>query len=77
MEMSEEERMMLERLERRIVEKGVSNAFLVQLIELCGRYLGLLTISAYAKRHKLSYNGVKKGRHPLRILGIRFVVDND
>ena len=76
MEISKEERLMLERLEKRIIESGVSNEFLVQLIELSGSYLGLQTIPHYAKSHHLSYNGVKKARQKVVLFGVRFVVDN-
>lgn len=67
---------MLARLEKRIFESGVSNEFLVQLIELSGSYLGLQTIPDYARNHNLSYNGVKKARQKVVLFGVRFVVDN-
>jgi hypothetical protein len=53
-----------------------SNGALVQLIEQAGAYLNLSTIPDYAKRNKLSYNGVKKTRKITKIFGVKFVIEN-
>jgi len=37
----------------------INNQSLVQIIELCGQYLNLQTISDYARKNKLSYNCTK------------------
>jgi hypothetical protein len=49
---------------------------LVQLIELAGLYLNLKTISDYARSNKISYNGAKKYRKTVNLLGIKFIIDN-
>jgi hypothetical protein len=63
-------------LERRIHAGELSNNDLVQIIELCGRYLNLQTISDYAK-NGISYNGAKHNRMVKEIFNVRFVIDND
>lgn len=59
------------------IEGKINNAEMVQLIELCGLYLNLQTISEYAKEHKMSYNGVKNHRKIVKIFNVKFVVDNE
>jgi len=54
----------------------ISDECLTQLIELCGGFLGLKTISDYAKVKKMSYNGIKKCREIKTILCVKFVKDN-
>jgi hypothetical protein len=49
---------------------------LVQLIELAGSYLNLKTVSKYAKDNGISYNGAKKYRKTVNLLGIKFIIDN-
>lgn len=65
------------RLEKRILEHGVSNKELVQIIEVAGDYLGLKTISQYAKENNISYNGAKKYRENITLFGVKFIIDND
>lgn len=55
----------------------LDNESLVQLIGQCGGYLNIQTIPDYAKTHRLSYNGVKKCRNVRKIIGIKFVIEND
>lgn len=74
--MNEIEQQMLERLEKRIVETGVSNEFLVQICELSGKYLNLRTISDYAKENKMSYNGAKRFRNVISLFNCKFIIDN-
>jgi hypothetical protein len=57
-------------------EGELDNDSLVQLIELCGGYLNLETIPNYAKRNKISYNGVKKHRNTIKLFNVKFVIDN-
>ncbi len=63
------------------ISKGVdnnvlSNDDLLQIIECVGDYLNLATISKYATKNNLSYNGAKNHRNVKNIFGVRFVVDN-
>jgi hypothetical protein len=55
----------------------LNNNDLVQIIELCGLYLNLQTISDYAKQHNLSYNGVKNHRTIINIFKTKYVLDNE
>lgn len=54
----------------------LNNNSLVQIIELCGDYLNLQTISNYAKQHGMSYNGVKNNREVQKLFNVKFVIDN-
>jgi len=53
-----------------------SNDDLVQFIEVAGSFLNLQTIPNYAKKHSLSYNGVKKHREIINLFNVKFVIDN-
>ncbi len=75
--MSDLEEKVLNKLETLIIENQLSNDNLVQIIELCGSYLNLQTISDYSKNNKISYNGVKKCRYIRNIFNVKFVIDND
>lgn len=75
--MSELEEKVISRLHNLITENQLSNECLVQIIEVCGLYLNLCTISKYAKDNNMSYNGVKNHREVKNILGLKFVIDND
>lgn len=75
--MSELEEKVISRLHNLNTENQLSNKCLVQIIEVCGLYLNLCTISKYAKDNNMSYNGVKNHREVKNILGIKFVIDND
>jgi hypothetical protein len=55
----------------------LNNKSLVQIIELCGAYLNLQTISNYAKANGKSYNGVKKFRKTKQLFGVKFTIDNE
>jgi hypothetical protein len=57
--------------------KQIDNSTLVQLIELCGSYLNLQTIPKYCKNNNISYNGAKKCRNIIKVLGVKFVQEND
>lgn len=58
-------------------DEELDNDSLVQIIELCGGYLNLQTISDYSKKNNISYNGVKKFRRVQKIFNVKFVIDND
>lgn len=54
----------------------VQNRDLVQIIELCGGFLNLQTVSEYARQNDMSYNGVKKCRDTVELFGTKLVIDN-
>ena len=54
----------------------LNNESLVQIIELCGSYLNLKTITEYAKSNQMSYNGAKNFRSVVNLFGCKFIVDN-
>lgn len=62
---------------RKFETNQLDNNSLVQLIELCGMYLNIKSISEYAKDNNLSYNGVKKHRNIVNIFNTKFVLDNE
>jgi len=66
----------LNRLSELIETNQLNNADLVQIIEHVGSYLNLETISDYAKKNNLSYNGVKKCRKIIKLFNVKFVIDN-
>jgi hypothetical protein len=72
---------MIEEIENKISEmfenKQINNAGLVHIIEHCGAYLNLKTISDYAKANGLSYNGVKKCRQNITIFNTKYIIDNE
>ncbi len=63
-------------LSQRIESGEIDNDGMVQIIELCGKYLNLQTIPDYAKSNNLSYNGTKKHKPIKKIFGVKFVIDN-
>jgi hypothetical protein len=68
---------LIEFLDLKMYDNEFTNDDLVQFIESVGRYLNAQTIPEYAKRYKMSYNGVKKFREVKEILGVKFVIDNE
>jgi len=75
--MIDEEKLMLQRLEKRINTESVSNEFLIELIQLSGTYLGLKTIPCYAKKYNMSYDGVKYHKKVIELLTVKYVIDNE
>ena len=63
-------------IQNSVQNNELNNKNLVQIIELCGAFLNLKTISSYAKYKNLSYNGVKKTRQIVNIFETKFVIDN-
>lgn len=55
----------------------LDNESLVQVIELCGSFLNLKTISKYSKENNISYNGAKNFRKIIKLFDVKFVIDND
>lgn len=77
---TENNRIIVNYVEQKFLQGQIDNDCLVQLIELAGNYLNLRTIPEYAKENNISYNGAKKpnkfGRKVVRILNVKFVIDN-
>ena len=67
----------IENINKSIHQGEWSDEGLVQLIELAGSYLNLMSIAEYAKRHNISYNGAKKFRKVKVILKHKFIIDNE
>lgn len=74
--MTKKEINILNRIEELIFKGELSNDFLVQNIELSGRYLNLKTRSDYARENNKSYNGVKKCRKNICLFNVNFIIDN-
>ena len=55
----------------------LDNESLVQIIELAGSYLNLVTIPNYCKREEISYNGAKKCRNKIELFGVKFIIENE
>jgi hypothetical protein len=63
----------------KVQKDELNNDSLVQIIELCSSYLNLQTVSDYARKNAMTYNGVikpVKSRQIITLLGVKFVVDN-
>lgn len=63
-------------IQRKYISNELNNDSLIQIIELCGMFLNLKTISDYAKENKLSYNGVKNNRNIITLFGVKYVLEN-
>ena len=68
---------LITRFEKYIFDGNVSNEELVQIIEVCGQYLNLKTISDYCKVNNISYNGAKNFRTKIELFGVKFIIDNE
>jgi hypothetical protein len=80
MQMTNYEEKSLQRLGEAITDGRWSNEALVQLIELAGSYLNLMTIIDYAARKKMTYQAAKKNtsyRKNVTIFNTKFIIDND
>ena len=77
--MSDKEKDILNRIEDLIIDKTLSNDFLVANIKLSGMYLNIKTKSDYSRSQKISYQGVKptKIRRIENIFNVKFVIEND
>ena len=63
-------------ISRKFEAGELDNNSLVEIFKANGRYLNLETISDYAKRIGLSYQGVKSCRKIEEIYNVKFVIDN-
>lgn len=73
--MTKKEETVLQRIEELTYKGEITNGCLVEIIELCGKYLNLETISNCAKREGKSYNGILKTRKIITLFGIKFVIE--
>jgi hypothetical protein len=73
----ENTRKLIDFVSRKFMEGELDNDSLVELFKHAGIFLNLQTIADYAREHKMSYEGVKKGRRVEEIYGVKFVIDND
>lgn len=79
MQLTEYETNSLQRLGESIYNGRWSNEALVQLIELAGCYLNLMTVADYAKQNNMEYQGAKKdtqNRRNIVIFNTKYIVDN-
>ena len=76
-QLSEYERLSLQKLGESIHAGKWSNDGLVQIIELAAIFLNPVPIQQYAREHGKTYNGIKKTKPTETILGKKFVIDND
>lgn len=76
-QLSEYERLSLQRLGESIQNGKWSNEGLVQIIELTIIFLNPVPIQRYADMHSKSYNGIKKTKTSVTILGKKYIIDND
>lgn len=79
-DMTELEKMYLEKLEKRILEIGVSNVFLVSLLKLTVSYLSLERIKVFSKKYGISTQGIRKSKkyknNIVKICNYQLIVDN-
>ncbi len=53
---------------------------MVQLIELAGGFLNLITIADFSKKNNISYQAAKKDsktRKKIVLFNVKYVIDND
>jgi len=75
--MIEKQKEIINLISNNFQNNNIDNSDLVQIIELCGNYLNLQTISDYAKNNNMSYNGVKKCRKIIKLFNVKLVIDNN
>jgi len=76
--MTEIEQEYLEKLEKRIYEKGISNDFLVSLLKLSENYLNLQRISHFAKENNKTTQGVRRfeSNRIIKICKYQLIINN-
>lgn len=80
MYLSEYEELSLKKLDEAIESERWSNEGLVQLIELAGAYLNVISVPEYAKKRNISDVAARKDtatRKNRTIFNTKFVIDND
>lgn len=76
-QLTDYERLALNKLGESIHNGKWSNDGLVQLIILLGEYLNLQTIPNYCKDHNITYSGAKKFRKVTEIFKTKYIIDNE
>lgn len=76
-QLSEYEKQSLDKLGETIHAGKWSNEGLVKMIELVCMYLNPIPIQQYANQRGKTYNGIKKTIPAVRILGQKFIIDNE
>ena len=64
-------------ISKKFINDELNNDSLLQISELCGEFLNLRSIPAYAKEFNMSYNGVKNNREIITLFGNKYVIDNN
>lgn len=77
MQLTEYEIQSLEKLEKAIYENKWSNDGLIKLVQLIELYLQPVSIQKYADKTNKSYNGIKKTKKIIILLGHKFIIDNE
>lgn len=77
MEKADFERRLRVNLHKYVTNYEDINEFLVEFIEQAGSYLNATPIGQYQKETGLSYPGIIKCRPWTKILGHRYVIDNE
>jgi len=77
MQLSDYEKLSLEKFEKSIYENKWSNEGLVKLVQLIELYLQPVSIQKYADNTGKSYNGIKKTKKVTILLGHKFIIDNE
>lgn len=72
--MTKKEEIVLQRIEELTYKGEITSDCLVKIIELCGQYLNLATISNCAKQEGKSYNGILKTRKIITLFGVKFAI---
>ena len=76
-QLTEYEQLALNKLGQSIHEGKWTNDGLVQMLELCTEYLNPIPMLEYAKKHGISYNGLKKQNKAVKIFNQNFIIDNE
>lgn len=65
-------------ISERVSNNSITNDELVEIIELCGSYLNIKTVSSYAKHKGISYQGaLKGGRKTVLVFGVKMIIENE
>ena len=76
-QLSEYERLSLQKLEKSIYENIWSDEGLVKLVQLIELYLQPIPIQKFADKTGKSYNGIKKTKNITILLGHKFIINNE
>jgi Na+/phosphate symporter len=65
-------------LGQRVQNNELDNSEVIEIINLLGTFLNAETISDYAKRENITYNGaLKRNLKSFQLFGVKFVIEND